>query len=253
MRRLIHAAGAVVAVLALAAAAQAEQLIDARDGGVVSGFVSASGITRLTFAGDAAASVQMAQGGGGPGFSIQHEPATGDLYLTLERDPRHGERPGAASFFVTTRAGFTYQIELAARDTPSTQIEIRNPDIARRRAERAAAEAPLEARIVELTRAMWTGEVSDGFTLHRPLQRERAAGSLRLTVRALHEGPDLTGRVLTVRNPSRGTVPVDESAFMAPGVLAVTIKGPRSLGPRESLTVLVVDRAAATSGGGLGR
>lgn len=242
MIRSLFIAGASAAVTV--ATAQAQQITEVSDGGVVSGYVSASGVTRLSFTGDQAASSPMSHGGSGPGFSLVHEPTTGDLYLTLERAPRRGERARAVSFFVTTKAGFTYQVELAAKDVPSTQIEVRNPELALKRAERAAAEAPLEAQVVTLTRAMWSGSLADGYTLRRPVFRERAAGSLRLAVQAVYESSDLTGRVLTVRNPSRGTVPVSESLFLAPGVLAVTLQGPTELGPRESMAVLVVDRGA---------
>ncbi|WP_031555798.1 type-F conjugative transfer system secretin TraK [Parvularcula oceani] len=229
----------------LVAPAAAQQIVEASDGGVVSGYVSASGVTRLSFTGDKAASAPMAQGGGGPGFALVHEPGTGDLYLTLEREPRPGERAGAVSFFVTTEAGFTYQVELAAKDVPSTQIEVRNVQLGIRRAERAATAAPFEARVVALTRAMWSGALLDGFGIKRPVRRERAAGSLRVAVAAVYESADLTGRVLTVRNSSRGTIPVREDAFLAPGVVAVTLKGPTELGPRQSTQVLVVDRGGA--------
>lgn len=227
----------------------AQQIVEVRDGGVITGYVSASGVTRLSFTGDEAASAPMSQGGSGPGFALVHEPSTGDLYLTLARDPRRGESVGAVSFFVTTKAGATYQVELSARDVPSTQIEVRNPELQIRRAERAAASAPFEARIVTLTRAMWSGALADGFDIQRPVQRERAVGSLRFTVQAAYEGADLTGRILTVRNPSRGAVVVTEHLFITPGVLAVALKGSGELGPGESLEVFVIDRGEGGFGG----
>lgn len=232
----------LMAASALIAPAEAQQLLEATDGEVVSGYVSATGVTRLSFLGDAASSVQMGQGGDGPGFSIVHEPAKGDLYLTLVRDPRQGERASAASFFVTTREGFTYQVELAARDVPSTQISIRNPEIALKAAQAKASADPQEVRIVALTRAMWSGLTADGYRIERPYQRERVAGSLRLSVNAVYEGRDLTGRVLTVRNNTPGVVTVDEAVFMAPGVLSVTLKGHRSLASGETAQILIVDQ-----------
>lgn len=232
----------IASTACLSAAAHAQQIVEASDGGVVTGYVSASGITRLRFTSDAAASVQMAEGGEGSGFSVQHEPTTGDLYLTLGRLPRQGEAVGAASFFVTTRAGYTYQVELAAKATPSTQIEVRNPDLVRRQTERALAETSLDDAVVALIRAMWAGALLDGYEIKRLVVRERAAGTLRLAVRAVYEGEALQGRVLTVRNPSRGDVTVEENLFLAPGVAAVTIKGPRVLGPGASVPVLIVDR-----------
>lgn len=253
MMKFTHLFAALAVTSLMVQAAHAGQLLEARDGGVVTGTISANGVTRLSFTGDAAASVQMGQGGDGPGFSIAHEPTTGDLYLTLTRDPRGGERAGAASFFVTTREGFTYQVELSARDVPSTQIDIRNPEIAIGQARARAAAAPMEARIVSLTRAMWAGALHAGFEMKRPFQRERVAGSLRLTVATLYESPDLTGRVLNVRNRTKGAVPVDEAAFMAPGVLSVTLKGPRTLQPGETAQVFVVDAGSAWDGGGAAR
>lgn len=228
--------------------AYAQQIKEVSDGGVVAGYASASGVTRLSFTGDAAASSPKADGGAGPGFALVHEPATGDLYLTLSRDPRPGERAGAVSFFVTTRAGFTYQIELAAKDTPSTQIEIRNPELQYRRAERAAAAAPLEERVVTLTRAMWNDEILADYEIERPLLRERAAGPLRLAVTAAYRGPDLSGRVFRVRNPGRGAVTVSEEMFLAPGVVAVTLKGARALSSRQEMTVLIVESAGKGAG-----
>lgn len=226
----------------IVAPAEAQQILEATDGQVVSGYVSSTGVTRLSFVGDAAASVQMGQGGDGPAFSIVHEPAKGDLYLTLARDPRQGERASAASFFVTTREGFTYQVELAAREVPSTQISIRNPEITLRASKARAASDPQEVRIVTLTRAMWSSLTVDGYRIERPYQRERVAGSLRLSVSAVYEGRDLTGRILSVRNSTPGSVSVDEALFMAPGVLSVTLKGPRTLQSGETAQIFIVDQ-----------
>lgn len=235
-----------VTALILAGVAQAEQLVQATDGGVINGSVSANGVTRVSFIGDQAASVQLAQGGEGPGFSIAHEPSTGDLYLTLARDPRRGEAAGAASFFVTTRQGFTYQVELAARNIPSTQIEIRNPELGRRAAEQVMADTPMIDRVVTLNRAMWNGALIEGFQLKRPLQRERPAGSFRLTPLAIYEGPDFTGRVIQIRNPTPGTIEISEDIFMAPGVVSVVIKGLRTLPSGSTASVLIIDQGDAS-------
>lgn len=230
----------------LAGTASADQLIEVTDGGVVNGSVSASGVTRVSFIGDQAASVQLSQGGDGPGFSIAHEPSTGDLYLTLARDPRRSEGPGAASFFVTTRQGFTYQVELAARNIPSTQIEIRNPEIGQRAAEQVMADTPMIDRVVTLNRAMWNGALMEGYQLKRPIRRERAAGTFRLTPVAIYEGPDFTGRVLEIRNPSPGSITISEDVFMAPGVVSVVIKGPRTLTSGGRASVLIIDQGDAS-------
>ena len=226
--------------------ASAGQIVEVTEGGVVSGSVSATGVTRVSFIADEAASVQLSNGGDGPGFSIAHEPTTGDLYLTLERDPRRGEAPGAASFFVTTRKGFTYQVELAARAIPSTQIEIRNPELETRAVDAVAANTPIIDRVVMLNRAMWNGALIDGYKLIRPLRRERAAGPMRLTPIAIYEGTEFTGRVLEIRNPSANHLDIAEDVFMAPGVVSVVIKGPRRLGQDERSSVFIIDQGAGS-------
>ncbi|MEL7322570.1 MAG: type-F conjugative transfer system secretin TraK [Pseudomonadota bacterium] len=231
-----------VSTVVIAQTAQAEQLIEVTDGGVITGTVSAGGVTRVSFIGDQAASVQLAQGGNGPGFSIAHEPTTGDLYLTLARDPRRGEAQGAASFFVTTSQGFTYQVELAAREIPSTQIQIRNPELHLKTTQMEMAQTPVIDQVVNLNRAMWNGALMEGYQLKRPLRRERAAGALRLTPVAVYDGPELTGRVLEIRNPSPGSIELSEDVFMAPGVVSVVIKGPRSLGADDRSSVLIIDQ-----------
>lgn len=235
-----------VATVAIVSMASAEQIIAADDGGVITGHVSASGVTRISFIGDEAASVQLSQGGEGPGFSIAHEPTTGDLYLTLSREPGRGEAIGAASFFVTTRAGFTYQVELAAKDTPSTQIAIRNDALQIQRARQTASSEPQIDRLVGLTRAMWNGALMEGYQVRRPLRRENAAGSLRMTPISVYEGETLTGRVIEIRNPTPGEIEVSEDVFLAPGVLSVVIKGPRRLGPNERTAVLIIDGGDAS-------
>lgn len=235
---LLLAASALV----ITQTAHAEQLIEVTDGGVINGSVSASGVTRVSFIGDQAASVQLAQGGNGPGFSIAHEPTTGDLYLTLTRDPQRGDTQGAASFFVTTNQGFTYQVELAAREIPSTQIQIRNPELHLKATQMEMADTPVIDQVVSLNRAMWNGALMEGYQLKRPLRRERAAAALRLTPVAVYDGPVLTGRVLEIRNPSPSSIEISEDVFMAPGVVSVVIKGPRSLGADERSSVLIIDQ-----------
>ncbi|MEM9838006.1 MAG: type-F conjugative transfer system secretin TraK [Pseudomonadota bacterium] len=228
----------------MVAEAYAEQIVEATDGGTVSGYASETGVTRLSFLGDAAASVQMATGGEGAGFSVAHESTTGDLYISLDGTRRHS-RVGAASFFVTTRSGATYQIELAAKATPSTQIMVRNPELGRERVDRPVLASQEDEAVVTLIRAMWAGALADGYDISRPTPRERAAGSLRIRPVSTYRGERLIGRVFSVRNPSPGKVAIDEAAFMAPGVIAVTVRGPSKLPAKARARVLVISREAS--------
>lgn len=240
MRRTLLIAAAALAS-SLPQTASAEQIVEVVDDGVVSAYVSSTGVTRIKFISDQAKEAVIADGGSGPGFTLAN--IDGDIFLTMDGTSREGF--GAASFFVKTRSGVTYQFELASKETPSTQIFVRNPELAAKQATVASPRATMEERVVQLTQAMWTGALPSGFEVRRPRGREVPAGPVRLRPLAEYRGTDLTGRVLSVRNPASGDISIDEDLFMAPGVVAVSIKGDRTLGPGATVDVLIIDRSAS--------
>jgi conjugal transfer pilus assembly protein TraK len=229
---------------AIMATCQAQQIIEVTDGGVVSGALSSEGVTRISFLRDRAASVQMQSGGTGPGFSVAHEASTGDLYLTLDgQGPQ--KRFGAASFFVTTSKGHTYQVELEAKAIPSTQVIIRNPEMGRAASERPIKLGARDDEIIALTKAIWAGALIDGYEVKRQPSRERAVGSVRVQHQVTYEGERWTGHLLSVRNPAPGSVRFDEASFLAQGTVAVTIRGPRELERRDRSSVIVIERSGS--------
>lgn len=235
---------AAASAAVLIATCQAQQIVEVTDGGVISGSVSSTGVTRISFLQDAAASVQMQSGGVGPGFSIAHEQSSGDLYLTLDGQGAQ-RRFGAASFFVTTGKGYTYQVELEAKAIPSTQVMVRNPEIGRKPAELAPNLGAREQELIALTRAIWTGALVEGYEVSRTPARERALGSVRVRTQMTFEGERWTGHLFTVRNPAPGTVSIDEALFSGPRTVAVTIRGPRELERRSRSSVIVIERSGS--------
>ncbi|WP_440590426.1 hypothetical protein [Parvularcula maris] len=122
---------------------------------------------------------------------------------------------------------------------------VRNPALERERADRPVLASQEDEAVVALIRAMWANALAEGYEISRPNSRERVAGSLRIRPISTYRSERLTGRVFSVRNPSPGTVTIDETAFMAPGVIAVTVRGASELPAKSRARVLVISREAS--------
>ena len=62
------------------------------------------------------------------GFAVEHDAASGDLYLQRPRTRRTRSRPTIpVTLFIGTERGFTYRLTLTPAERGSAQILIRNP------------------------------------------------------------------------------------------------------------------------------
>ena len=122
---------AFMGALAASAPAAAMQVLDAADHGEIAAEISATGVNRIALAGDRIAKVVRSP----DGFAVEHDAASGDLYIR----PAGGATgtPGAGTaglapvtLFIGTEAGFTYRLTLTPAPRDSAQILIRNGDIA---------------------------------------------------------------------------------------------------------------------------
>ncbi len=130
MARMYRQAAAAACLMLAGALAQpmsatAMQLLEAVDHAELSAEVSATEINRIALLGDRIAKVVRAP----DGFAVEHDAATGDLYLRLVGTaPGDGGRHAEASLFVGTEKGFTYRLTLTPSDRDAAQILIRNAD-----------------------------------------------------------------------------------------------------------------------------
>ena len=171
------------AALAAPAPAAAMQILDAADHAELAAEISARAVNRIALAGDRVAKVVRAPGG----FAVEHDAASGDLYLRPAR-PQPGTHPAEAgpelagrdpvTLFIGTEKGFTYRLTLTPWDRDSAQILIRNADTVwpAAAAAPAAAGGPRVAALVRLVRAVARREVLAGYDIH--------AGLARTTIRA---------------------------------------------------------------------
>jgi len=120
----------VMGALALPLPALAMQILDAADHAEIAAEISATGVNRIALAGDRIARVVRSP----DGFAVEHDPASGDLYLKPAVSAGAG-MPGVAgapvTLFIGTERGFTYRLTLIPADRGPAQILIRNADAAR--------------------------------------------------------------------------------------------------------------------------
>ncbi len=166
IRAALAAARLACAVaIAAPAPALAMQVLDAVDHAELAAEISATGVNRIALAGDRIARVVRAP----DGYAVEHDAASGDLYLRLAgTGPGDGGRYAAASLFIGTERGFTYRLTLTPSERGPAQILIRNADASRPDAAVAAASPGGDrhvAGLVRLVRAVARREPLAGYVI----------------------------------------------------------------------------------------
>ena len=119
LRRCAPALAALLMYMGAAAPAWAMTVLEAADHAELEARIAAGAVTRIALTADRVKKVIRAP----DGLRVEHDAATGDLYLTPS-GLREETEP--AALFVVTEKGFTYRLTLTAADGGSAQILIRN-------------------------------------------------------------------------------------------------------------------------------
>ena len=190
-RRMAMAAliAAHIICIGASAPAWATQILDAADHAELAAEISATGVNRIALMGDRIARVARAP----DGYAVEHDAASGDLYLRPARPDAVADGE-PVTLFVGTEKGFTYRLTLTPAERGSAQILIRNaaalPD--------AGSPAPAlgdsahVAALVRLVRSVATREPLPGYAIH-------AGGTVPhagLTLIETWRGPRLAAHVL---------------------------------------------------------
>ena len=240
--------------MALPAPAAAMQLLEAVDHAELAAEVSTSEVNRIALLGDRVARVVRAP----DGFAVQHDAASGDLWLRLvETDLGEGGRDAEASLFIGTEKGFTYRLTLTPSDRDAAQILIRNADALAGASvvddvSRPPAGDPHIAALVKLVRAVARREPQPGYAIEAAATGAGTPFAPGMRLIETWRGPRLAALVLEAeRLPSARTGrPAGLAGTIAarPGigrVAALWLAAPGS-GPRGGyLAVAVVETAAA--------
>ncbi len=144
--------------------AAAMQILDAADHAELAAEISATNVNRIALARDRIARVVRSP----DGYAVEHDGASGDLYLRPSAPAAPGAAPGGpVTLFVGTERGFTYRLTLTPSVRGSAQILIRNGAAVADAAVRAATpgDSAHVAALVGLVRAVARREVLPGYEI----------------------------------------------------------------------------------------
>ena len=193
-----------VSAALLPAPAAAIQTLEAADHAELEAAISATGVSRVALADDRIRRVIRSPGG----FDVEHDAASGDLYLHPPEWSASEADAGAAlpiTLFLGTERGFTYRLTLTPDARASAQVLIRNAAAAADVMGQAAAGPVRDARVAELVRLIRAAarrESLPGYVVESDRSRHRAIETWRGTrfvADVLAVGPDADTAALAER------------------------------------------------------
>ena len=223
--------------------AQALQVLQASDHAELAAEISATQVSRIALDGDRIARVIQSPGG----FTVEHDPVRGDLYLYPESPAVFGPSPGGlpaqagapapVTLYVGTERGFTYRLTLSPASRGSAQILIRNAAIAAgSRGGTSAVWADHRGELVSLILAVARREPVPG---HVTVPAGEAIGTPeQSSVVQLWRGPRFSARVLNV--PVEGIQDAQQLARLSgANIVAAWLSAPGRGPDGERVAVLV--------------
>ena len=173
--------------------ALAMQILEAADHAELAAEISATGVNRIALAGDRIARVVRSP----DGYAVEHDAASGDLYLR-PLSPDAGAESDPVTLFVGTERGFTYRLTLMPAYRDSAQILIRNAAAFPRAAEAPGLADPAArtgahiAALVRLVGAVARREALPGYAI----AHGEGVSSAGLSLIETWRGPRLAAHVL---------------------------------------------------------
>ncbi len=242
------------AAIAMPTPATAMQVLDATDHAELAAEISATGVSRVALAGDRIVRVVRAP----DGYEVEHDAATGDIYLrpaeshpgirppgppadlAVTHGPEGATDPEPVTLFIGTERGFTYRLALTPVPRKSAQILVRNAD-----AVAAEPSAPLpggDPHVAELVRLVTAVARREPLPGHRIVA---GGGSPAPGLRTIEtwRGPQLTALVLEA-----DALPAPSGASAAAG-LAGTLR--ETLASGRLAALWLADPGTGPNGGRL--
>ena len=233
-------AAACFAAVLLPAPAAAIQTLDAADHAELEAAISTTGVSRVALADDRIRRVIRSPGG----FDVEHDAASGDLYLRPPEGQGPDADPGTAlpiTLFLGTERGFTYRLTLTPDARPSAQVLIRNAAAASGPARQAHGGAARDARVAELVRLVQAAarhEILPGYLV--------AAAPSRRDPRIIETWRG-TRYVAHVLQAGWGIDAATLAERFGTGVAAVWVAAARDRVPQERTAVVVTEPARVGS------
>ncbi len=225
------------------APAWALQVLEASDHAELVAEISDTDVNRIALDGDRVSRVIQSPGG----FTVEHDPVRGDLYLHPDRGAlraanglraaNDSREPAPGTLYLGTEQGFTYRLSLSAVSRDSAQILIRNAAIA---AVSVARSKPVDGErrgeLVSLIMAVARGEPVPGYAIAQGPETVMGAGQDSLV--ELWQGPRFIAHVL--RTPAGGVEDAEQLARLSgANVVAAWMSAPGREGDGERIAVFV--------------
>lgn len=219
------------------ATARALQVLQASDHAELIAEISDTDVNRIALDGDRISRVIQSPGG----FTVEHDPVRGDLYLHPDAAAVFAPVPATApvTLYVGTEQGFTYRLSLSAVSRDSAQILIRNGAVAARAVDRTrTVGGDRRGELVSLILAVARREPMPGYVMV-PAPAS-AMSAERGSVVELWTGPRFTARVL--RTPGEDVEDAAQLARFSGAAVVAAWLSPPGRGPNgERIAVLVED------------
>ena len=248
--KAIAALGVLLLIYTGASApARALQILEASDHAELTAEISDTEVNRIALDGDRVSRVIQSPGG----FTVEHDPVRGDLYLHPDAAPALGSAPGnwpapagaptPVTLYVGTEQGFTYRLSLSAVSRDSAQILIRNAAVTARSAGKTRPSiAEHRGELVSLILSVARREPVPGYVIVPAPESD--TGSERGSVVELWRGPRFTARVL--RMPHGGVEDAEHLARLSGAPVVATWLSAPGNGPNgDRIAVLVEDNLSA--------
>ena len=182
-------------LMAAVAPAAAMQILDAADHAELAAEISATNVNRIALMSDRIARAVRAP----DGYAVEHDGASGDLYLRPSAPP--GAAPGGpVTLFVGTERGFTYRLTLTPSVRDSAQILIRNAAAVAEMRAAAPGDSAHVAALVGLVRAVARRQLLPGYEI----LASAAGPAAGLTLIETWRGPRFAALVFETARPASG-------------------------------------------------
>lgn len=235
-----------VVAMCAAGSAQALQIIEAVDHAELTAELSSTEVNRIALDGDRVSRVIQSPGG----FTVEHDPVRGDLYLYpsvgvggLVRSIAPAAHGSEFTLYLGTERGFTYRLTLTVAERDSAQILIRNTAAAASGSADIAADG-YSNELAALIRAVARREPVPGYVIVPAPDVMDPPPAVSLV--EVWRGPRYTARVF--RAPADG---IDDASALVdldgPRVAAAWLSPDGRGQDGERLAVVVEDRGEARS------
>lgn len=215
--------------------AVAGQLLEVRDGAVVTARISGNEPNRLVIRDGRIHRVWGAEGR----VVLKPDNDSGQVYLR----PADGWTTRPFSLFVKDEEGGVYTLVLTPTDMPSETVTLIRPQrtklVDRRKAVAWETEHPYERTLLELVRHMARGELPEGYTKTEVEREIRLWQEARLVLVSRYTGGRLAGEVYELVNVDDEKMRLEEREFYRNGVLAVSVER-HELAPGERTRIYLV-------------